>query len=488
MHTVIVGAGFSGIGAAITLREAGFTDFLIVEDGDGAGGTWHWNTYPGVAVDIPSFSYQFSFAQRSDWSRTYAPGRELKRYADDLVDRYRLATHIKFHTRVTSAVWDEATTRWRLELSGGDRIDARFLINASGVLTTPKRPDIPGIDRFGGECLHTSRWDHSVDLAGKRVAVIGTGASAVQFIPAIASTVERLTVFQRTPIWCLPKPDIALPAALRWGLRLPGARTLTRLISQAFVEATFAIPAHFHSWLPVARYFETIGRWWLKDQVEAPGVRAKLTPRYGLGCKRPSFHNTYLATYNRENVRLETNPITQITETGVRTADGTLHEIDVLVLATGFKVMESDNIPTYELVGADGETLEAFWDRNRLQAYAGISVPGFPNFFTVFGPYGYNGSSYFALIEAQTHHIVRCLKHARHTQTDRVEITPQANARYFATMMRRRHTQVFWHQSCGSANSYYFDKHGDVALRPSTTPQVAWHSHTFPLTDYAFTS
>lgn len=486
LHTVIVGAGFSGIGAAIKLLEAGFDDWLILEDGDGVGGTWHWNTYPGVAVDIPSFSYQFSFAQRKDWSRTYAPGVELKRYAEQLVDEYGLRSRIRFNRRVIRACWDEDSDLWRLELPDGEQLEARFLVNASGVLTTPKPPDIDGIERFAGVTMHTARWDHNADLTGKRVAVIGTGASAIQLIPEIAPFVEHLTVFQRTPIWCFPKPDVPLPPVLRGGLRLPGARSLVRLVSQAFVEVTFPIAAHYHTTFPLARYSESLGKWWLRKQVTDPAVRAKLTPAYGSGCKRPSFHNSYLATYNRDNVQLETTAIREVTETGVRTIDGVLHEVDVLVLATGFKVMETDNIPTYDLVGAQGQTLEEFWDRNRLQAYAGISIPDFPNFFTVFGPYGYNGSSYFALIEAQTHHIIRCLRRARDLKCSRVKVKSEANTRYFEEMLRRRPAQVFFNQSCSTANSYYFDKNGDVALRPTTTVGAAWHSRRFPLRDYAF--
>ena len=486
-QVVVVGAGFSGLGAAIKLRQAGFDDVVLLEDGDGVGGTWHWNTYPGVAVDIPSFSYQFSFAQRSDWSRTYAPGSELKRYAEDLADRYDVRRRIRFRTRVQRAAWDEAAALWRLELSGGEELTCRWLLNASGALTTPKRPDIAGIDTFAGTTVHTARWPRGLDLTGQRVAVIGTGASAVQVIPEIAPTVAELTVFQRTPIWCFPKADWALPAPLRLALRLPTTRLAARLASQAFVEVTFPLAAHYHRWFPLASQMEKAGRRFIAQQVEDPETRAKLTPAYAVGCKRPSFHNSYLSTYNLPHVHLETTPIAEVTATGVRTGDGTLHEVDVLVLATGFQVLEGDSVPTYELVGREG-TLAAFWDEHRLQAYQGVSVPGFPNFFTVFGPYGYNGSSYFALIEAQVHHIVRCLRRARRVGADRVEVTEEANERYFAEMLRRRDKQVFWQESCSLANSYYFDKHGDVALRPNTTLESVWHSRRFPLKDYEFSA
>lgn len=210
-HTIIVGAGFSGIGAAIALDKAGLHDYRILEAGDGAGGTWFWNTYPGVAVDIPSFSYQFSFEQSRGWSRTYAPGNELRAYADNCVDKYGLRPRIRFNTTVARAVFDDDENLWRVDLDSGETLTARFLVNASGVLTVPKLPEIDGVDSFAGVTLHTARWDHTLDLTGKRVAVVGTGASAVQVIPEIAPKVKQLTVFQRTPIWCFPKFDVPIP-------------------------------------------------------------------------------------------------------------------------------------------------------------------------------------------------------------------------------------------------------------------------------------
>ena len=224
----------------------------------------------------------------------------------------------------------------------------------------------------------------------------------------------------------------------------------------------------------------------MQRQVRDAGTREALTPHYAVGCKRPSFHNSYLSTFNRPDVHLETTPITEVTPDGVRTEDGVLHEVDVLVLATGFKLMDGDNVPTYPLVGEDGLSLSAFWEEHRAQAYRGVSVPGFPNFFTVFGPYGYNGSSYFSLIEAQVHHIVRCLQRARAVGADRVEVSAQANQRYFETMLARRGTQVFWQDSCSAANSYYFDQHGDVPLRRSLTAESMIDARRFPLTDYEF--
>ena len=487
VEVAIIGAGFSGIGAAIALQRAGIDRFVMLEEGDGVGGAWHWNRYPGIQVDIPSFSYQFSFRQRPDWSRVYAPGDELKAYAEHCVDHYGLRSRLRLNTTVTGATWDEDEDVWRLETARGDGLVARHVIGATGVLTKPKPPVIPGVEDFGGTTMHTARWDDAVELRGKRVALIGTGASAVQVIPSIAPQVAQLTVFQRTPIWCLPKPDGPLPAALHAAQRwIPGVQWATRMISQAYIELTFPVAAHYATVVPIVRSTERLALWHLRRSVRDPVVRDKLTPRYGLGCKRPGFSNDYLATFNRSNVALETAPITEIAADTVRTAEGDRGPFDVLILATGFKVFEPGNMPPFPIRGADGADLETFWEENRYQAYQGVSVPGFPNLFTILGPYGYNGSSYFTLIENQSRHIVRCLKRARSIGASRVEVTREANDRYFAEVLSRRGNQIFWQDSCSLANSYYFDKHGDVPFRPATTIETMWRAARFDLNDYSF--
>ncbi len=483
----IIGAGFSGIGAAIKLGEAGIDDYVVLEDGEAVGGAWHWNTYPGVAVDIPSFSYQFSFEQRTDWSRVYASGKELKAYAEDVVDKYGIRPKIRFNTKVVGSTFDDEEHLWRLATEDGGEVTARFVIGATGVFTQPKTPDIPGLDDFTGTAMHTARWNHDHDLSGERVAVIGTGASAVQTIPEVAKVARELVVFQRTPIWCLPKPD--RPLRGRFGgllSRLPGAKQVARVASQVFVETTFTFPAHLNGLVPVASIGEKVGRDFLKSEVHDPEVRDKLSPRYALGCKRPGFSNDYLRTFNRDNVTLETTPVESIGTGSIRTADGTEYEVDTIVLATGFKVFETGNMPPYPVRGANGLDLEQFWTENRFQAYQGVSVPGFPNLFTILGPYAYNGSSYFNLIEMQMRHIVRCLKQAESTSSTLVEVTPEANKRYLEQMLGRRHNQVFWQDSCVKANSYYFDPHGDVPFRASATLEVAWTSARFDLDDYRF--
>lgn len=482
-EAVVIGAGFSGIGAAIKLGEAGVSDYLVIEEGDGVGGAWHWNTYPGIGVDIPSFSYQFSFEKRSDWSRVYASGRELKAYAEDCVDRYGVRPHLRLNTRVTEARFDEQDHLWRLSLDGGEEIATRFVVTAQGALSQPQLPDIEGLDDFEGVKMHSARWDHSQSLENRRVAVIGTGCSAVQIVPTIAPRVEHLTVFQRTPIWCLPKPDRELGTRERWLLkRVPGAKLATRLLSQAFVELNFPLAAHYYGVVPLAHRGEAVGRAFLRKQVKDPEVREKLTPEYGLGCKRPGFSNDYLPAFNRDNVYLETTPIERITPAGVRTVDGTEHDVDVLVLATGFKVFE----PTVPVYGVGGVELTEWWQTNRIQAYEGVSVPDFPNFFHIIGPYGFNGASFFLLIETQMRHITRLVTRARRSGATRVEVRREANERYWRSMLARRRNQIFFRDTCSLANSYYFDEHGDVPFRASASLETIWRANRFDLDDYRF--
>ncbi len=400
------------------------------------------------------------------------------------MDRYGLRERIELNTEINGGAFDEESDLWEISTADGRTITARFVVGATGVFSQPKAPDIDGLDSFAGTLMHTARWDHSQELRGRRVAIVGTGASAVQVIPSIAPQVEHLTVFQRTPIWCLPKPDKPRD---EWRLDgFPGAGLLRRVASQAFVELTFPLPAHFDGVLPLAKLGERTGRKHLRNQVHDPEVRDKLTPRYGLGCKRPGFSNDYLPTFNRENVTLVTDRIEQITPGGLRTADGGEHEVDTLILATGFKVFDRGNMPPYPVLGRSGLDLERFWDENRFQAYEGVSVPGFPNLFSILGPYAFNGSSYFNLIEHQSRHIARVLKRARKKGATSVEVKPEANRRYFEAMLARRKNQVFFKGSCGAANSYYFDRHGDVPFRASPTPEVAWRSARFDLDDYVF--
>lgn len=441
-------------------------------------------------MDTPSFSYSFSFEQKPDWSRAFAPGRELKGYAEHCVDKYGLRSRIRLSTEVAGARFDDDAHLWRLRLASGEELSARHVIMATGVLTKPRPPGIPGVDAFKGKLIHTARWDHGHSLRGRRVGIVGTGASALQVIPSIAPDVEHLVVFQRTPIWVLPKPDPELTPAIQALFRhVVPARLSARMLSHLGWELTAVAGLQYGQSVPgLVRLMEQVCRWHLRAQVPDPVLREKLTPRYGYGCKRPSLSNEYLRAFNRPNVTLETASIAEVTASGVRTAAGREHAVDTLILATGFKVFEKGNMPPFPICGVGGTDLEGWWDAERYQAFQGVSMPGFPNLFTIAGPYGYNGAAYFQLIEAQSRHILRCLRHARRRRATRVEVTRRANDEYFQAMLARRKNQVFFNGTCGSANSYYFDKHGDVPFLPALTPEMHWRAARFDLSSYAFTT
>jgi cation diffusion facilitator CzcD-associated flavoprotein CzcO len=489
-EVVIVGAGISGIGLAIELKKAGIESFQLLERASDVGGTWRDNRYPGIAVDITSFTYSFSFEQNPDWSRVFAPGAELQRYVQRVAAKYGVYPKVRFGVVVDKAVFLEDRDLWEIHLKGGERVYARFLIGATGGLISPKKPDIKGLDTFKGTVMHTGYWDDSVELAGKLVAVIGTGATAVQMVPAIAPKVAQLDVYQRTPIWVLKKPDAEVPTWLKSTFRtLPIAQKGVRACTDALSEAIMVGAFIYYKQVPgLVRWAEKAGKNNLLEQIpNDPELRAKLTPNYGFGCKRPTFSNDYFKTFTRDNVELVTDPIECITEKGLRTRDGKEREIDVLITATGYRVFEKGNIPAFEVYGRDGVELGQFWDENRYQAYEAVSVPKFPNYFGMLGPYGLTGTSYFKMVEAHATHAVRCITQARKRRMTRVEIGVGPHERYFQDVLRRQQSTVFLTHSCASSNSYYFDKHGDAPmLRPATSMEVLWRAKHFPMDHYRF--
>jgi cation diffusion facilitator CzcD-associated flavoprotein CzcO len=488
VDVVVIGAGFSGIGAGIKLRQAGFHDFVILEAADDLGGTWRDNTYPGIAVDIPSFTYSFSFAQNPSWSRVFAPGRELFAYANSCADRYDLRRRMRFRTKVERAELDEADGRWRVTTTRGTYV-ARYLISACGGLTQPKLPAIPGLADFAGKVMHTARWDHDYDLAGKRVAVIGTGASAVQVVPSIAPIVKSLAVYQRTPIWILPKPDRAIPTWLQAVFeRVPLAQTGVRMTTSLLFEILLVFGVIYHKQTPwLVRRIEAMCRRHLARSIADPALRARLTPHYGFGCKRPSFSNEYYPALVRDNVALVTEPIAALTATGIRTVDGAHRELDAVILATGFKVFEPGNTPPFDVIGRGGVELGAYWHEHRYQAYEGATVPGFPNLFLVLGPYSTTGSSWFSMVEAQTTHAVRCLVEARRRGAPTIEIRREPHDAFFRHILRRQESSLLFNNNCASSNSYYFDHHGDAPfMRPSSGLELWWRSRYFELDHYRF--
>ena len=470
LDVLIVGAGISGIGAGIELLRRGISSFLLVEASTDLGGTWRDNTYPGVAVDIPSVSYCFSFETDFAWSNTFAAGAEIQTYVRHCAEKYGVTRHIRYGALALRSRFDPDADAWITELHDGTVLTSRYLIAATGLFGPPKLPEIPGLDSFAGRAMHSARWDHRHDLSAKRVAVVGTGASAVQIIPEIAPRVAHLSVFQRTPIWVAPRRDARLapepPRSLR---RFSAVRRTLRAFSESQIAfLTFSIVNYRAMW-PVVRLIQRSIGVWMRRQVRDPGTAARLLPAYGLGCKRPAMSNSYLAAFNRDNVALVTRPIARVCPEGIVTDDDVLHEVDTIVLATGFLTTEKGNAPSFDVIGRDGVELGQWWDERRLQAYAGVAVPGFPNLFLTAGPYS-GGFNWFAMLEANLAHIMACIDGARARGVARVEVSADAHDRYMRHIWRRADGTVFKNGICATANSYYIDRHGDASLPLPHTP------------------
>jgi cation diffusion facilitator CzcD-associated flavoprotein CzcO len=487
-EVLIVGAGFSGIGAAIGLSLAGIRDFVVLEQEDGVGGSWRTNIYPGISVDINAFSYSFGFEQYPAWSNMFPAGRELREYAEHCVDKYRLRERIRLGQRVVRAEYRQADHLWEVFGADGGSLTARFVISAGGWLTKPKIPDIKGLSAFKGDVVHTARWDRSLALDGRRIGLIGTGASAVQVIPEIAERAARLDVYQRTPIWVYPKPDIPIPAAVRRLFRTaPWIERGIRCLADGATELSFVIAMVHNRQFPfMVKAGEAISRLYLRSQVKGDReLIRKLTPAYGLGCKRPSLGRNYWRTFTRANVNLITEGIEEITESGVRAGDGREHPLDALILATGFHVL--DNLPTFPAIGPAGLDIREFWKTERFQAYEGSSVKGFPNLWFIVGPYSFTGGSWFGTIEYQVKHAVRVITEARARGATEAAIRPEAHDRSFADTQRRQRNTVFFNNHCAGSNSYYFDANGDApAVRPESTYAAAWRAARFDLDDYMY--
>ncbi|WP_437535240.1 NAD(P)/FAD-dependent oxidoreductase [Sorangium sp. So ce726] len=488
VEVIVIGAGFSGIGAGIKLKEAGFS-FLIIEKAHDLGGSWRDNVYPGVAVDIASFAYSYSFEQNPDWSRVYAPGHELQRYANHCVDKYGIRSRMRFNAEVSRAVYDDRARLWTVHLADGEAVTCRYVLAATGALTQPKRPQIDGLDSFQSKVMHPARWDRSHDLSGKRVAIIGTGASAIQLVPSIAAKVKKLDVYQRTATWILPKLDAEIPPSVRaLFAAVPGSQRAVRGLTALMAEAVLVLGIVYNKQATfMSRALESHCLAHLRRQVSDPVLREKLTPKYAFGCKRPGFSSDYFLAFNRPNVELLVDPIARVTPTGIVASDGRERPVDTLITATGFKVFEKDNVPPFEVFGLENLELRDYWDRNRYQAYEGASVPRFPNFFLIWGPYAISGASWFSMIEAQVGHALRCLKEARKRRASRVEVKQEAHDAYFRDVLRRQRHTVFYNNDCSGSSSYYFDKHGDALFyRPSSGLEMWWRSRSFDLSHYAF--
>ncbi|MFK7894839.1 MAG: flavin-containing monooxygenase [Myxococcota bacterium] len=488
-EVIIVGTGFSGIGAAIELQREGIRDVLLLEKSEVAGGTWRAASYPGLAVDMPSFIYSFPFEMSPDWDRVYPSGDEIRDYTDHCLEKYGLNKQIRLNAQVARAEYDADSNLWRTTLANGETLTSRYFVNATGLLVEPQWPEIEGFESFGGTRMHTGRWDHDCALAGRRVAVIGTGASAIQVVPAIVDDVEHLDIYQRTPIWLMGKADAEIPGWLKRVFRaLPflqhGVRWLINLIVEVTMGPAF-IRYRKNPWL-----FEKLEKSLvasMREQVHDPAIQEKLIPEYSFFCKRPSFSNTYYPVFNRDDVELVTDPIECVTETGIRTQAGESRDIDVLICATGYSVFDETAMPAFEIRGVGGKSLGEYWSKAHFQAYQGATVPDFPNFFLFMGPYSAAGASYFTMIDTQSKHLSRCLVAARKRGANYVEVKQGAHDRDFELVNARRGDTVLFAGNCAPANSYYFDARGDTpGLRPVTGFEHWWKSRTFSLDDYHF--
>ncbi|MEO7351378.1 MAG: NAD(P)/FAD-dependent oxidoreductase, partial [Marmoricola sp.] len=365
---------------------------------------------------------------------------------------------------------------------------SRFLLTATGFLSQPRLPDIEGVDEFAGEVIHTAKWDDSADLSGKLVAVIGTGATAVQLIPQIAAVAAELTVFQRTPIWVTPKTDFAIPKLLQKLFALqPWTQRAARAANSTWLEAVMVTAVlHYRQ----ARFFNraaaAISRRRLRKQVADPELRRKLTPDYSFGCKRPTFSNNYFPTFTQPHVTLETTSIERINPTGIVTSDGRETSVDTLVLATGFNLWDA-NFPAIEVIGRDGRNLGKWWREEGYSAYEGVTVPQFPNFVTLNSPYAYSGLSYFMTIEVQMHHLERLFGELKDRGSKTFEVSDRANAEFLDHMLARMEDTVFNLGACSTSRSYYFTNEGDaVILRPTSSGNARKAVERFPISDYEF--
>ena len=488
-EVVIVGSGFSGIGAAVALQKMGIEDFVLLEREQKFGGTWVQHAYPGLEIDMPFFVYSYPFEPRWSWSQLYPTGEELADYTRHCADKYAVTPRIRCGKAVSRAEYDAPNNVWRTTLESGETLVSRYLVNATGLLVTPKMPEIEGIEMFEGKIIHTARWDHAYDLIDKRVAVIGTGATSIQLVPAIADRVAHIDLYQRTPIWLMPKPNPKLSPGFQRLLRqVPFVQRLMRWSMNVLVEVALGLGFIRYKRFPgIFRAIERRLVDFIRSEVRDPVMQEKLVPKYAYFCKRPSFSNTFYATLNRPDVELVTDPIDHVTKRGIVTGDGREREIDVLVCATGYQVFNRQCVPGYEIVGRGGKNLGEFWEKNRFQAYEGATVPGFPNLFLFMGPYSTAGLSYFTMIDTESNHMKRCIRSARRRGSDYVEVKQGAHDRDFAKIHRRASATVFASNNCAGSNSYYLDQHGDApGLRPVTGFEHWLNSRFFALDDYCF--
>lgn len=446
----VVGGGFGGVGAAAMLRREGYEDVTVFEKGERVGGVWQHNTYPGAACDIPSHLYEYSFAPNS-WSRRYSPGSEIRAYVEGVARRFGVLDKIRTGTEVKSAGWDEERGCWLLQTSAGPH-EADFLVTACGQLSVPKVPKLPGLGEFEGPAFHTAEWRHDVELAGKRVAVIGTGCSAIQVVPAIQPEVAKLDVYQRSPGWTFPKGDREYSPLARTAFkRFPALRRLDRASVFAFNEFGAAAMTSQRWLLPVLR---AIGKRQIDSAISDPELRRKVTPSDEIGCKRIMLTDDWYPTLTRPNVELVAEGVEAVTATGVRDATGSERPADVIVLATGFA--SHAFVAPMEIAGRGGRTLAEEWG-GVPRAYLGLTVPDFPNMFLLYGPNTNGGTgSVVNTLECGIGHLLAALHELEASGSSRIEVRPDA-AEAFDRELRAALAKTVWHSGC---SNWYVDENG----------------------------
>ncbi|NDU87047.1 MAG: NAD(P)/FAD-dependent oxidoreductase [Ferrovum sp.] len=473
-HLIIIGAGFAGLALGLRLRQQGEENFLLLEQAPSAGGTWRDNRYPGCACDVPSHLYSLSSGPAWDWSRRYADHREIEAYLQQVARE--LDPHIRYQTQVVSAHWEAREGTWKVHLNTGETLASRFLAAAPGPLTTPSLPIIPGIDTFTGPVVHSARWPDALDVAGKRVALIGTGASAIQIAPAIAPRVQHLTVFQRTAPWIVAREDRPYTAHERQRWReQTGWRQWYR--SWLYLRQEIKAAAFLHPSLMQRLEKSALSK--LHQAVQDPVLRQLLTPADPMGCKRILLSDDYWHTLQRPHVTLETDPITRIEGQNIITREGRTHQVDVLVCATGFRYQ--DNPMAALFTGENGQSLEAFWAPQR-GAYLGLMMPPFPNFFLLTGPFsGLGHNSIVFMIESQVNWIIDTLGWLRRHGKMTLRLKDSAYAS-FMTEMNIRSKRTLWMQGC---HSWYLDGQGrNTALWPGYSLGFWWRTRRFSPKDF----
>ncbi|MCY0945882.1 flavin-containing monooxygenase [Streptomyces antarcticus] len=483
VRVAVIGTGFGGLGAAVRLRREGITDFVVLERAGSVGGTWRDNSYPGCACDVPSHLYSFSFAPNPDWPRTFSGQPAIREYLEHVADTFGLRRHIRLDSEVRMMRWDAEELHWEIETDTGE-LTADVVVSATGPLSDPKMPEIPGLAEFPGKVFHSARWDHDYDLAGKRVAMIGTGASAIQIVPAIAPDVERLTLFQRTPPWVMPRTDRAISTAERWLHRqLPFTRAARRGLLWGIRELQVSAFTKRPNQLGLV---EALAKANMARSIKDPALRARLTPSYRIGCKRILLSSEYYPALARPNVDLVASGLKEIRGSVLVAADGTETEVDAIVFGTGFHV--TDMPIADRVVGAEGKTLADEW-KDGMRSLRGATAAGFPNWMTIIGPNtGLGNSSMILMIESQLNYMADYLRQLALLDGSSLGGKVALAARPSAVNTWNRHVQARMERTVwntGGCTSWYLDAQGrNTTVWPGTTGEFRKETRTVDLAEY----